>query len=256
MRILLTNDDGINAAGFGILQQVAAQVGDEVWSVAPETDQSGTAHSLTLHEPLRCRKIDDRSYAVRGTPTDCVIMAVKHLMPVKPDLVLSGINHGENAATDVTYSGTIAGAIEGTLLGVPSMALSLSFPGKPVSEACWETPLEHGPELIRRLIKAGWPANVLINVNFPDRKPQDVRPARVTRQSTDEEAMWGVTDRTDGRGQSYFWVGHAARNRAVPSQGTDLEALQNGHISITPLHLDLTHDATLTTLRKALKAES
>ncbi len=252
MRILLTNDDGINAAGFGVLQQIAAALSDEVWCVAPETDQSGTAHSLTLHEPLRCKTLGERTFAVRGTPTDCVIMAIKHLMPMKPDLVLSGINHGENAATDVTYSGTIAGAIEGTLLGVPSIALSLSFPGRAASTAHWDTPVQHGPRLIKRLVAAGWPSNVLINVNFPDRTPEATLPALVTRQSTNEEAMWSVVDRMDGRGQRYFWLGYEARNRAEPVVGTDLEALHQGHISVTPLHLDLTHEATVKKLATAL----
>jgi len=252
MRILLTNDDGINAAGFGVLQQVAAALSDEVWCVAPETDQSGTAHSLTLHEPLRCKTIGERSFTVRGTPTDCVIMAIKHLMPIKPDLVLSGINHGENAATDVTYSGTIAGAIEGTLLGVPSIALSLSFPGRAASTAHWATPVAHGPALIRRLVAAGWPANVLININFPDRTPDMTLPALVTRQSMQEEAMWGVVDRIDGRGQRYFWVGLEPRDRATPAPGTDLAAIHQGHISVTPLHLDLTHEAAMVGLQAAL----
>ncbi len=252
MRILLTNDDGINAAGFGVLQQIAAALSDDVWCVAPETDQSGTAHSLTLHEPLRCKTLGERLYSVRGTPTDCVIMAVKHLMPMKPDLVLSGVNHGENAATDVTYSGTIAGAIEGTLLGVPSIAMSLSFPGRAAAAAHWETPVKHGPALVTRLMAAGWPANVLININFPDRTPETTLPSVVTRQCMDEEALWSVVDRMDGRGQRYFWLGYEARDRATPGAGTDLEAIHKGHISVTPLHLDLTHEATMSGLRKAL----
>ena len=251
MRILLTNDDGINAAGFGVLQQLAAELGDEVWSVAPESDQSGTAHSLTLHEPLRCRPMGEREFAVRGTPTDCVIMAVGHLMPHKPDLILSGVNHGENAAGDVTYSGTIAGAIEGTLIGIPSIALSLGMGGRDAATAHWDTPLQHGPPLIKKLVAAGWPANVLINVNFPDCGPADVKPAMVARQSTHEGTLWNIVDRMDKRGKAYFWVGYEPRDKAAP-KGTDLWAIQRQHISVTPLHLDLTHDETAAKLTRQL----
>ena len=247
MRILLTNDDGIHATGFAALQKLAAALSDEVWCVAPETDQSGTAHSLTLHEPLRIRKLGERSYSVRGTPTDCAIMAVHNLMPKKPDLILSGINHGENAGGDVTYSGTIAGAIEGTLLGIPSMALSLSLGGRKPSAGHWETPVVHGPALVKRLVDAGWPADVLINLNFPDRPPTETLAAVVVRQSTHEGTLWNVVDRMDSRGQPYFWVGYEKRDKNAP-ENTDLWALQRGHISVTPLHLDLTHDVTLKSL--------
>jgi 5'-nucleotidase len=249
MRILLTNDDGINAAGFGVLQQIAAEVGDEIWSVAPETDQSGTAHSLSLHDPLRCKPMGERSFSVRGTPTDCVIMAVQHLMPHKPDLILSGVNHGENAAADVTYSGTVAGAIEGTLLGIPSVALSLSFGDNTPVSAQWDTPLQHAPALIRKLIKAGWPANVLININFPNCPPAATKSAMVVRQSTKEEAIWTVADRMDNRGKPYFWLGYVPRSQ-MPPEGTDIWAIHNGHIAVTPLHLDMTHDATAAALSK------
>lgn len=127
MRILLTNDDGIHAEGLAVLERIARQISDDVWVVAPETDQSGLAHSLTLSEPLRLRQIDARHFALRGTPTDCVIMGVRHVLPGAPDLVLSGVNSGANMADDVTYSGTVAGAMEGTLLGVKAIALSQEY---------------------------------------------------------------------------------------------------------------------------------
>ena len=258
MRILLTNDDGIHAAGFGVLQQIAAELvsdelGGEVWSVAPESDQSGTAHSLTLHEPLRCRPMGERSFAVRGTPTDCVIMAVRNLMPQKPDLVLSGINHGENAAADITYSGTIAGAIEATLLGIPAIALSLAMGGRDAASAHWETPIQHGPALIKRLVAATWPANVLLNVNFPDRLAAETLPAMVTRQSVHDESLWDIASRTDARGKAYFWVSYAPRIWQAPD-GTDTAAIQKGHISVTPLHLDLTHTETAARLAAQLSS--
>jgi len=251
MRILLTNDDGINATGFGALQEIAAGLGDEVWCVAPESDQSGTAHSLTLHEPLRCQKLNERMFSVRGTPTDCAIMAVHNLMPQRPDLVLSGVNHGENAGGDVTYSGTIAGAIEGTLLGIPSIALSLSLGGRKPSTGHWDGPIRHAPPLIKQLVAAGWPDNVLINLNFPDRSAEETLAAMVVRQSVHEDTLWNIQDRRDGRGQPYFWVGYEGRDKNAP-EGTDIWAIQRGHIAVTPLHLDLTHDATLATLKTQL----
>src|SRR5208337_3704378 len=154
MRILITNDDGVEAPGLGVMQAIAAGLTDDVWVVAPETDQSGAAHSLTLHEPLRLRKLSERVFAVKGTPTDCVIMAVAHLLKdKKPTLVLSGVNRGANIADDITYSG----AIEGTILGIPSIAMSLAVNWEDMTKIHWETPIEHGAGLVRRLMDAGWP---------------------------------------------------------------------------------------------------
>jgi len=157
----------------------------------------------------------------------------------------------ENAGADVTYSGTIAGAIEGTLLGVPSIALSLCLSGRKPATGHWDTPIAHAPALIKRLVDGGWPADVLINLNFPDCPPSEVLPAMVTRQSTHEDTLWNIQDRTDGRGQPYFWVGYEGRDKHAP-EGTDIWAMQRNHISVTPLHLDLTHDATLAKLKKQL----
>ena len=146
MRILLTNDDGIDSPGLHALRQIAAELSDDVWVVAPETNQSGASHSLSLHEPLRMRAIDERAFAVRGTPTDSVIMGVRHVLKDKPpDLVLSGVNRGANMAEDVTYSGTIAGAFEGTILGIRSMALSQAYGIDGVKGLKWQTALAHGP---------------------------------------------------------------------------------------------------------------
>jgi 5'-nucleotidase len=153
MRILITNDDGIHAEGIEVLERIARTLSDDVWIVAPETDQSGLAHSLTLSEPLRLRKVRDKTYALRGTPTDCVIMAVKSLMDPGPDLVLSGVNAGQNVADDVTYSGTVAGAMEGTLLGVRSIALSQAYnfveDGRVLP---WDVVETLAPELLSKLI--------------------------------------------------------------------------------------------------------
>lgn len=252
MRILVTNDDGIEAPGLSVLQQVASALSDDVWVTAPETEQSGAAHSLTLHEPLRLRRLAERVYAVKGTPTDCVIMAVRHILADKaPDLVLSGVNRGQNTADDVTYSGTIAGAIEGALLGVPSIALSLACDYENPARIRWETPITHGAALIRRLLAAGWPPNVLLNVNFPDRQPDDVQGVAITEQGIRAQDMLRIEDRLDTRGAPYYWLGFLKRS-VPPAQGTDLWAIAEGLISVTPLSLDLTHRDTCRMLRDCL----
>jgi 5'-nucleotidase len=252
MRILVTNDDGIEAPGLSVLQQVALELSDDVWVTAPETEQSGAAHSLTLHEPLRLRKLAERTYAVKGTPTDCVIMAVRHILADKgPDLVLSGVNRGQNTADDVTYSGTIAGAIEGALLGVPSIALSLAYDYENPVKIKWETPIRHGAGLVRRLLAAGWPSHVLLNVNFPDREPDDVRGVSVTEQGVRAQDMLRIEDRLDTRGAPYYWLGFYKRS-APPEKGTDLWAIAEGLISVTPLTLDLTHRETCGKLKESL----
>lgn len=252
MRILITNDDGIEAPGLDVLLQIASELSDEVWVIAPETDQSGAAHSLTLHEPLRLRKLGERTYAVKGTPTDCVIMGVRHLLLDRPpDLVLSGVNGGQNLADDVTYSGTVAGAIEGTLLGVRSVALSLAYGFGTSNEIRWDTPMAHGAPLLRRLLDAGWPPDVLLNVNFPDREPDDVVGTVITRQGKRDQDLLQVVDRMDTRGNPYYWLGFE-RRRSKPPEGTDLWAVYTGRISVTPLKLDLTNSDTVETLAAAL----
>ncbi len=171
MRILITNDDGIEAPGLDVLEKVATDLTEDVWVVAPETDNSVASHSLTLAEPLRMRELGKRRYAVKGTPTDCVIMGVRYLLRDEPpDLVLSGVNRGQNLADDITYSGTVAGAIQGTLLGVKSMAMSLALEAEGSAEAGapnWETPMRHGAELVRKLLDTGWPEGIVLNINYP-----------------------------------------------------------------------------------------
>ncbi len=249
MRILITNDDGIEAPGLDVLQQIASELSDDVWVVAPETDQSGAAHSLTLHEPLRLRQLSERTYAVKGTPTDCVIMCVRHILhDQKPDLVLSGVNGGHNIADDVTYSGTIAGAIEGTLLGIRSIALSLAVSYETRAEIRWQTPMTHGATVIRKLLKSGWPHDVMLNVNFPDCEPEEVRGIEVTVQGKRDQDYLRIVDRTDARGKPYYWLGFN-RQLSEPEKGTDLWALRERAISVTPLHLNLTHVETCRKLK-------
>ncbi|MDK9694960.1 MAG: 5'/3'-nucleotidase SurE [Siculibacillus sp.] len=239
MRILITNDDGVHAQGLRVLERIARELTDDVWVVAPETDQSGKAHSLSLSDPLRLRKISERHYAVRGTPTDCVIMGVRHLLEAKPDLVLSGVNRGANVADDVTYSGTIAAAMEGTLLGVTSIALSQAFGWAEGAEVPWATAERHGPGVVSRLLEAGIPAGTLVNVNFPARAPDAVAGVAVTTQGARNDATIGVEPRVDGRGNPYFWISYRPQS-TQPAAGTDLAALAEGMVSVTPLRLDLT----------------
>ena len=183
MRILVTNDDGIHAEGLNVCEKIARELSDDVWVIAPEYDQSGVAHSLSLNDPLRLRQVAERRFAVRGTPTDCVIMGARHVLNGKrPDLVLSGVNRGRNAGEDVIYSGTVAGAVEGTVIGVPSLALSQAIAGRSGRPPFWETSLRYGPEIIRRVIAEGIPRDVLINVNFPDCRPEEVKRIAVSTQ--------------------------------------------------------------------------
>jgi 5'-nucleotidase len=243
MRILITNDDGIHAPGLSALERIAASVGGEVWVVAPETDQSGLAHSLTLHDPIRVRDIETRRFAVRGTPTDCVIMAVRELMPAAPDLILSGVNHGANIADDITYSGTVAGAIEGTLLGIPSIALSQLYDYASSAEIPFATAEAHAPALIRRILAAGIPAGTLVNLNFPKCAADAVQGVEVTRQGTDSHALKAEA-RLDSRRKPYYWLAYSRAEKA-PEPGTDKHALAADRISVTPLRLDMTDHSGL-----------
>lgn len=256
LRILVSNDDGIHAPGLQVLIRIAKAISSDVWVVAPETEQSGASHSLTLSEPLRVRKVAPKRFAVSGTPTDCVMMALDRLITGRrPDLVLSGVNRGGNIGEDVTYSGTIAAAMEGTMLGVPSIALSqvIGFDrSRPIQWACAAA---HGPDVIRRLVEAGWPANVLINVNFPPVAPDQVTGVRVCHHGRRGVGNLFVEQRVDARGNDYFWLGYR-RSPEPPEADSDIEAVYAGAISVTPLHLDLTHYDTQANLRRAFGAKA
>jgi 5'-nucleotidase len=253
LRILLTNDDGIEAEGLAVLERIAAVLSDDVWVVAPETEQSGASRALTLSEPLRVRRINQRRFAVAGTPADCVTLALQELIPEpKVDLVLSGVNRGQNVAEDVTVSGTVAGAIEGMVLGVPAIALSQSMIHfHDEVDIHYETAEAFAPGIVRKLIETGWPKGVIINLNFPGRTPDQVTEVEVTRQGFRDVQTRFLERRTDLRGRDYFWIGY----RALPSKpayGTDLRAIYDGRISVTPLHIDLTHMKTVHDLKAVL----
>ncbi|OCW58861.1 5'/3'-nucleotidase SurE [Hoeflea olei] len=251
MRILITNDDGIHAEGLEVLERIARTLSDDVWIVAPETDQSGLAHSLTLSEPLRLRKVRDQVYALRGTPTDCVIMAVRQLMDKAPDLVLSGVNAGQNVADDVTYSGTVAGAMEGTLLGVRSIALSQAHNSGEGRIIPWGVAETLAPKLLEKLIAVDLPAGTLLNVNFPSCEVDEVQGVIVTDQGQMTHGL-SIEERRDGRGFPYFWLKFGRRNFSSEAN-SDIKAISKGYISVTPLKLDLTNHAVQEKLAAALE---
>lgn len=254
MRILLTNDDGIHAEGLAALERIARTLSDDVWVVAPETDQSGLAHSLSLSEPLRMRKVSDKHFALRGTPTDCVIMAIRQVLDTKPDLVLSGVNSGSNVADDVTYSGTIAGAIEGTLQGVRSFALSQAYVYENGARIVpWEVAEAHAPALLGKLLDVDLPVGTFLNLNFPNCRPDEVAGTEVTAQGNLAFNVQ-VEERADGRGFPYYWLKFGERS-GIFSPGTDIQALKQKRISVTPLKLDLTDYSAQDRVARALGME-
>ena len=250
MRILCSNDDGIHARGLESLEKIARSLSDDVWVVAPQEEQSGAARALTLAHPIRIRQYEERRFSVSGTPTDAVMMGVtKILGDKKPDLVLSGVNNGQNVAEDVTFSGTIAAALQGMTFGIPSVALSLSRFSR--ETARWATPETHGAPIIKRLLDEGWPSDVVINVNFPDADPDDIKGIEVTSQGQRDAVQLFAEERKDLRGGTYYWYGYTGQ-LSDPPEGTDLRAIYDGRISITPLHLALTHQDSHAALSKKL----
>ncbi|MFG1402400.1 5'/3'-nucleotidase SurE [Xanthobacter sediminis] len=248
MRILVTNDDGIHAPGLDACARIARTFSEDVWVVAPEFDQSGVAHSLSLSDPLRLRQIEERRFAVKGTPTDCVIMAVRHILADRPpDLVLSGINRGQNIAEDVSYSGTVAGAIEGTILGIPSVALSQAFGIKSRENPSYITAETHAPKIIRTLLEEGIPPGIVMNLNFPDRAPEEITGIAATAQGKRDQKLMRIEARRDGRNNPYYWIAFERRIFET-APGSDLRALDEGRISVTPLRLDMTDEPLMTRL--------
>jgi 5'-nucleotidase len=249
LRILVTNDDGIHAEGLDVCEKIARQISDDVWVIAPEYDQSGVAHSLSLNDPLRLRQVAERRFAVRGTPTDCIIMGARHVLNGKgPDLVLSGVNRGRNVGEDVIYSGTVAGAVEGTMIGVPSLALSQASASRGGRPPYWETSLRYAPDIIRRIVAEGIPRDVLINVNFPDCPADEVRRIAVTAQGRRRQERLQIDERKDGRGNPYYWIAYVRQSFGKAEDGTDLAALDERCIAVTPLKLDMTDEPYMTKL--------
>ena len=252
MRILLTNDDGIEAGGLACLERIARTLSDDVWVVAPQEEQSGKGRGMTLTEPLRVNRLGDRRFAVTGTPTDCIVLAVGDLMPEKPDLVLSGVNRGHNVGEDCSYSGTVAGALQGMAFGIRSIALSQSlerFHDDVVVH--WETAEAYAPAIISRLLVQPWQDGVVMNLNFPARPPEDVTEVEVTRQGFRGIGEMHAVKRVDMRGRDYYWMSFRGAKRDH-APGTDLRAMDEGKISVTPLHIDLTHAPSIHDLKGVL----
>jgi 5'-nucleotidase len=240
LRILISNDDGIHAPGLSVAEKIARTLTDDIWVVAPETEQSGASHSLTLSLPLRLRQAGPKRFAISGTPTDCVLMAGIHILKDHlPDLIVSGVNRGFNVADDVTYSGTVAAAMEGAVLGIPSVAMSQAMGGRDETEAVWGCAETHGPPLLKRLVEIGWPKDILLNINFPPLPAAKVRRVSVVAQGQRDQSLLKVEERVDARNRTYFWIGFK-RVFSDPETGTDLRAMYEGRISVTPLHLNLT----------------
>ncbi len=239
LRILVTNDDGIHAEGLQVLERIAREISDDVWVVAPEQEQSGAGHSLTLHLPVRVRKIEAKRFAISGTPTDCVLLALKEIIPASKKtktLVLSGVNHGSNVGDDITYSGTIAAAMEGTILGVPSIALSSLCTDK--DKVQWNTAEKYAPDIIKKLIASGWAKNTLINVNFPDCPAGKVKGIKVCPHGKRIVTV-NLSERADPKGRPYFWLG-GERDNTPEEAGVDIDYLHTNHVTITPIGMDLT----------------
>lgn len=252
LRILLTNDDGVYARGLEVLDRVARQLSKDIWVAAPEAEQSGAGHSLTLHLPVRVRKAAPRRFAISGTPTDCVLLALHVALPRphKVDLILSGINRGSNVGDDITYSGTCAAAMEGTILGVPSIALSQLFDDR--ENVPWQTAERFAPALIRRLLKTGWPKGTFININFPNCAPGKVKGVRICPQGK-RLVNVALSERVDPKGRPYFWIG-GERNDKADRNDVDITLLGRGYITVTPVSMDMTDHKTMAQLEIAMRS--
>jgi len=242
MRILCSNDDGVFAHGLDCLVRAASELG-EVTVVAPDREQSATSHSLTLHHPVRPVQLEERRWQVDGTPTDCVMLAIEALMPERPDWVFSGINHGQNMGEDVLYSGTVAAAMEGLSLGVPSIALSFAGGNMRSNAEQLERQIEPVSRLLRHLTQLRIPQTTLFNINLPPIDAGEIRGVRLTRLGQ-RVFSDSIKPMQDPWGRPIFWIG-AGTITWTGGEDSDFRAIQDGYISVTPLTLDLTHGSLL-----------
>jgi len=251
-RILITNDDGIDAPGLEVLERIAIELAREVWVVAPEHDQSGVSHAVSLHHPIRASERGARRFGITGTPGDCAVMGVCHLMAdAPPQLLLCGVNRGANLGLETVFSGTVGGAMTGMLLGVPSIALSQAWTDR--AHVRWETAAALGPGVVRRLLEIGWDAGTCLNVNFPDLPAAEAGPLTLARQGPGLIHGMQVETRTDPRFLTYHWISF---RRGPREQGpeSDVDALHAGRIAVTPLRYDRTDEEAYAMLAKALPA--
>lgn len=245
MRILLTNDDGIHAPGLTVLEEIARELSDDVWVCAPAEEQSGAGHSLTLHHPVRLREHGGKRFSVTGTPTDSVNLALRKLFAErKPDLVLSGVNAGENLGDDITYSGTISAAMEAALAGIPAIGLSQAYRD---TRFGFDAARQWGAKVLAPLIDVQMAKRTLVNVNFPALAADEVKGIRVVRQGFHDYERGSLAEGTDPRGRKYYWFGLQDAEHTL-DHGTDLEAVEDGYIAVTPLQLDLTHHSAISNL--------
>lgn len=237
LRILITNDDGARAPGIALLEEIARELSDDVWVVAPEFDQSGVSHAISLHEPLRVFRAEERRFFVKGTPADCVLLGVEHLVPGKrPDLVLSGVNRGGNIADAIAYSGTVGAAMTALTMDIPAIALSQLF--RDVANVHWATARAFAPDLVRRLLTVDWPRKVLFNVNFPAVPPSDVAGFAFCRPAHGLIGGVHVDERTDVRGQTYHWISFRRAEASIDDPESDIVGLRNHRITVSPLRPD------------------
>jgi 5'-nucleotidase len=250
-RVLIVNDDGVEARGIKLLEEIAREFTDDVWVVAPDEEKSGFSHSISMTVPIRVRKIDDHHFAVKGTPTDCALLAIYEFMGARaPTVLLSGINRGANLAEDITYSGTAAAAMEGALLGIRSVALSQVFAlGGPVH---WATARRFAPPVLARLLSCEWEPGTFVNVNFPDAPPENVGPARVTTQGRRLPGSFRPVRRVDERDFPYYWI-KMTYNTGALEVGTDLHTIADNEVSVTPMHLDFTSSVFQQYLNRAFE---
>ncbi|WP_296254490.1 MULTISPECIES: 5'/3'-nucleotidase SurE [unclassified Pseudomonas] len=247
--ILITNDDGIDAPGLEVLEAVARELANEVWVVAPEQDQSGISHALSIHHPLRVKTRGERRFSVSGTPADCVAIGLRQLLDRPPQLLLSGINKGANLGVETLFSGTVGAAMTGLLLGVPSIALSQFFSRRDAVK--WDTARALAPEVIRRLLGMQWAADVCLNVNFPDVAPHQAGPLQITRQGVGRMDGLNITQRTDMREQGYYWL-NIDRHERPDFEDSETFVVTHGGVSATPLRFERTDVQVMNQLRSQM----
>lgn len=243
-RVLLTNDDGFDAPGMAILAQIANQIAEEIWIVAPALDRSGVSNAISVREPLRVVPRGQNKFAVYGTPADCVALALGNLMKdTLPDLILSGVNNGSNIGVEVILSGTVGAATTGMLSGIPSIALSQCV--NDGEEIKWQTALTYAPKLITTLVDKGWSNNTCLNINFPNITADQVQGVKLTQQNKTPFAGFFITETHDPKGDCYYWLRTFNKKTEQP-EGSDSQAINNGFISVTPIDIDRTaHHITI-----------
>lgn len=252
MRILITNDDGYQAEGLKVLEDIARQFTDDVWVVAPAYQQSGKGHSITWGAPIRMKQLDEKRFAVKGTPTDAVILGIRNIMKdYPPDYVLSGVNIGANLAQAITMSGTIGAAIQGTLQGVKSFALSLATQGSDAYD--WSSCTQHGADILRELMTQEWPANSFYNINFPMASLKTINGVRVLRHGR-RSVVGDMVETQDPNGYPCYWVS-VIHSEKDPPQDTDLWGIKNGYITVSPIHVDFTDYRVLEGLQAKLNKD-